>query len=147
METLGYGAHLIVDGHGAREAQLEDEGHVLGVATEVLEALGLSSAHALTLMHRAQDGVSVGIALPESHLTLHTFRVPQRISMGVFSRQTLSLGEVLELLERRFGLGRLESHLGSRSVVLPQDEARARSLLLGERTYTDLRLDDTLLAY
>lgn len=147
METLGYGAHLIVDGHGARDVPLEDEAYVLAAAREILSVLSLGGAPTLSLTHRAPDGLSVGIALPEAHLTLHTFRSSQRVSLGVFSRQTLSLGGALELLEARFGLGRLESYLGSRSVVLPQDEARARAFLLGERTYTDLRLDDTLLAY
>ncbi|ADI14322.1 S-adenosylmethionine decarboxylase [Truepera radiovictrix] len=147
MDTLAYGAHLIVDGYGAKEAPLVDEAHALGVARELLEALGLGSTPTLTLTHRARDGLSVGVALPESHLTLHTFQPAQRLSLGIFSRQTLALGEVLELLRVRFGLGRLESHLDSRSVVLPHDEERARTFLLGERTYADLRLDDTLLAY
>ncbi len=50
------------------------------------------------------------------------------------------------VFQGRFSLGRLEGHLGSRSVVLPQDERSALRYLLGERNYTDVRLDDSLLA-
>jgi S-adenosylmethionine/arginine decarboxylase-like enzyme len=145
MDTLAYGAHLIVDGYGAKEPLLVDEAHAQGAMRELAESLGLGSEPTLTLTHRAHDGLSVGLALPESHLTLHTFQPAQRLSLGVFSRQTLALGEVLELLRNRFGLGRFESHLESRGVILPQDAGRAHTFLLGERTYTDLRLDDTLL--
>lgn len=146
METLGYGAHLIVDGFGAT-APLEDEGWNKEVAAQLLALLGAPSGPPTLVSYRFENGVSVGLALPESHLTLHTFSERRTVSLSLFSPQLLAIESVLGAFRERFGVGRLESHLGSRSVALPQDEAKAVPYLLGERNYTDVRLDDTLLVF
>ncbi len=147
METLGYGTHLIVDGFGAASTTLESAEYAFEVAGEVLASLELGSAHTTPLSHHAEGGVSVGLVLPESHLTLHTFSGARSVSLSLFSRQVLHFERVLELLQVRFEVGRLESYLGSRSVALPQDAEQALPFLIGERSYTDVRLDDTLLVF
>jgi len=144
VDSLGYGAHLIVDGFGAT-APLGDEGWNKEAAQQLLTVLGVSEAQLTRVSYWFEDGVSVGLALPESHLTLHTFSARCTVSLSIFSPQLLATEGVLEAFRQRFEIGRLESHLGGRSVALPQDEARAIPYLLGERNYTDVRLDDTLL--
>ena len=146
MDSLGYGAHLIVDGFGAA-APLGDEGWNKEAAQQLLSSLGLPDDRVVRVSHWFEDGVSVGLALPESHLTLHTFSARRTVSLSVFSPQLLATEGVLEAFRQRFEVGRLESHLGSRAVALPQDEGRAVPYLLGERNYTDVRLDDTLLVF
>lgn len=146
MDSLGYGAHLIVDGFGAT-APLRDEDWNKEAAQQLLTVLGLPDDRVVRVSYWFEDGVSVGLALPESHLTLHTFAARRTVSLSVFSPQLLATEGVLEAFRQRFEIGRLESHLGSRSVALPQDEARATPYLLGERNYTDVRLDDTLLVF
>jgi S-adenosylmethionine/arginine decarboxylase-like enzyme len=143
MESLGYGAHLIVDGFGAT-APLGDEGWNKEAAAHLLAQLGEHGPPTL-VSYWFEDGVSVGLALPESHLTLHTFAERRTVSLSLFSPQLLAIEKVLGAFRERFGVGRLESHLGSRGVALPQEEARAVPYLLGERNYTDVRLDDSLL--
>lgn len=144
MDSLGYGAHLIVDGFGAA-APLADEGWNKEAAQQLLTTLGLTDDRVVRVSYWFEDGVSVGLALPESHVTLHTFASRRTVSLSVFSPQLLATEGVIEAFRRRFEVGRLESHLGGRAVALPQDEGRAISHLLGERNYTDVRLDDTLL--
>jgi len=122
-----------------------NEAHVLGVLGALAERLELGSAHALTVSQRLEGGVSVGMVLPESHLTLHTFAARRCVCLSIFSRRELGFGGVLDTLREGFGVGRLESHLGSRSTSLPQEAESARSHLVGERNYTDVRLDDALL--
>lgn len=144
VETLGYGAHLIIDGFGAT-APLGDEGWNKEAAAQLLALLGAPSGPPTLVSYWFENGVSVGLALPESHLTLHTFAERRTVSLSLFSPQLLATENVLGAFRARFGVGRLESHLSSRGVALPQDEARAVPYLLGERNYTDVRLDDTLL--
>jgi len=146
VESLGYGAHLIIDGFGST-APLHDEGWSRDAASQLLSALGLPDAEPTRVSYWFEDGVSVGLALPESHLTLHTFAPRRTLSLSVFSPQLLATEGVIEAFRTRFGVGRLESYLGSRSVSLPQHEQRAIRHLLGERNYTDVRLDDTLLVF
>lgn len=144
MDSLGYGAHLIIDGFGAT-APLHDESWNIDAASELLSVLERPNAPLTRVSYWFEDGVSVGLALPESHLTLHTFAPRRTLSLSLFSPQLLAAEGVIEAFRTRFAVGRLESHLGSRSVALPQDEARAIRYLLGERNYTDVRLDDTLM--
>ncbi len=144
MDSLGYGAHLIIDGFGAT-APLHDEGWNIDAASELLSVLERPEVPLTRVSYWFEDGVSVGLALPESHLTLHTFAPRRTLSLSLFSPQLLAAEGVIEAFRTRFAVGRLESHLGSRSVALPQDEGLAIRYLLGERNYTDVRLDDTLM--
>ena len=134
----------MIDGFGAA-APLHDEGWNKDAAMELLAVLERPDAAPTQVSYWFEDGVSVGLALPEAHLTLHTFAPRRTLSLSVFSPQLLAAEGIIEAFRTRFAVGRVESHLGSRSVALPQDEARAVPYLLGERHYTDVRLDDTLL--
>ena len=116
------------------------------MASQLLALLGTPDG-GTRVSYWFEDGVSVGIALPGSHLTLHTFAARRTASLSVFSPQLLATEGIIEAFRGRFGVGRLESHLGGRSVALPQHEGRAVRYLLGERTYTDVRLDDTLVVF
>lgn len=142
VDSLGYGAHLIVDGFGAA-APLGDEGWNKEAAAQLLALFG-SPDQGTWVSYWFEDGVSVGVALPGSHLTLHTFAARRTVSLSVFSPQLLATEGVTRMFRQRFEVGRLESHLSSRGVALPQDEGLAVRYLLGERNYTDVRLDDTL---
>ena len=144
MNSLGYGAQVIVDGYGA-SAPLHDEGWVIETAYRLLGTLGSPANDPLKVSYWFPDGVSVGLALPEAHLTLHTFAARRLVCLGVFSPQLLSARGMTDMFRERFAVGRLEGHLGSRSVLLPQAEKVALEYLLGERSYTDVRLDENLL--
>ena len=144
MESLSYGAHMIVDGYGA-SAPLLDEGWVIDAAWQLLGTLGPSNSEPLQVSYWFPDGVSVGLARPEAHLTLHTFASRRLVCLSMFSPQLLSSQGSSQVFQERFALGRLEGHLGSRSVLLPQHHERALRYLLGERAYTDVRLDESLL--
>ena len=144
MDSLGYGAHMIVDGYGA-SAPLLDEGWVIDAAWQLLGVLGHSSDAPVKVSYWFPDGVSVGLARPEAHVTLHTFAARRLVCLSVFSPQLLSAQGLTRVFRERFAVGRLEGHLGSRSVALPQHEERALNYLLGERSYTDVRLDESLL--
>lgn len=144
MDPLGYGTHMMVDGFGA-SAPLLDEPWMIDAAYTLLRTLGPGGADPVKVSYWFPDGVSVGLARPESHLTLHTFVGRQLVCVGIFTPQLVSVQGFSSVFGGRFQLGRLEGHLGSRNVVLPQDEGSALRYLWGERNYTDVRLDDRLL--
>lgn len=135
---------MIADGFGA-SAPLHDEGWIIETAHRLLGTLGPSSGEPFRVSYWFPDGVSVGLALPEAHLTLHTFAARRLVCLGVFSPQLLTAQGITRVFRERFAIGRLEGHLGSRSVLLPQHEENALKYLLGERSYTDVRLDESLL--
>ena len=144
MNSLGYGPHMIIDGYGA-SAPLLDEGWVIGTAYGLLGTLSSENGDPVKVSHWFPDGVSVALVLPEAHLTLHTFAGRRLACLGMFSPQLLSAQNVTRVFQERFGVGRLEGQLGSRSVVLHQDGESAFKYLMGERSYADVRLDESLL--
>ena len=146
MDTLGYGAHLIVDGFGA-SAPLLDESWVVAAALELHAAQGWAESPLTQVSYWFPDGVSVGLSLPNGHLTLHTFAAHQRLTLSVFNPQVLTTAGLTDILRARFSLGRLEAYLGSRTVALPQNHERAVKQIIGERHYADLRLDESLFAF
>ncbi len=146
MDTLGYGAHLIVDGFGS-SAPLLDEPWVIEATLELFRAQGWSEEQLTRVSYWFPDGVSVGLSLPTAHLTLHTFAARQQVSLSLFNPQVLTTQVVTEMLGARFGAGRLEAYLSSRTISLPQDHDRAVKQLIGERNYTDLRLDEAIYSF
>ena len=146
MDTLGYGAHLIVDGFGS-SAPLHDEPWVVEATLELFRAQGWSEDQLTRVSYWFPEGVSVGLSLPTAHLTLHTFAARQQFSLSLFNPQTLTTENVTKMLSGRFGMGRLEAYLSSRTIALPQDHDRAVKQLIGERHYTDLRLDEAIFTF
>ncbi len=135
---------MIVDGFGA-SAPLHDEGWVISAAYRLLGTLGSGKGDPLKVSYWFPEGVSVALVHPEAHLTLHTFAERRLACLGVFSPQLLSAQEMTGAFRELFAIGRLEGQLGSHSAILSQHEESVLKYLLGERSYTDVRLDESLL--
>lgn len=142
LDILGFGSHLVIDGFQAAPELLEDEDHIARVVESLgrlLEPLPLSrqrSSH--------DDGLSELVILAEAHLTLHTFLLQGCVSLSIFSRKTLHLQDILNVLSEGFDIGRYESYLTRRSKTY-QNGADLEALIRGERSYVSARLDDTLI--
>lgn len=143
---MGYGTHLIVDGFGS-SAALHDEPWVVEATLELFRAQTWTEDQPTRVSYWFPEGVSVGLSLPTAHLTLHTFAARQLFSLSLFNPQVLTTEGVTKLLRERFGIGRLEAYLSSRTITLPQDHDRAVKQLVGERHYTDLRLDEGIFTF
>lgn len=147
---LGFGSYYIIDGYQAGEAQLADEHHLRTVMTAWAQRLEPHIEPGVVLVSaRAPQtaGVSVGVNLPESHLALHTFPDRRNFSAQIFSRRIIAVQVIIDELKSQLGMGRFESHLGTRSKTFPANEAALRQVLLGDRDYADARLDESLLAF
>lgn len=145
MEILGYGTHLIVDGFQAGPT-LADTGALLSFLREAAGRLEPQQAAPFELVVEAEDGASLALVAPESHLSLHAYPELAVVSMRVFSRRSTPVAELLSEFERSFRVGRFESQQANISKALPRDAALLERALRGDRQYTLARLDNGWLA-
>ena len=109
----------------------------LGELGELLDPAGGPRAH----VSAAEDGVSGLSVSAESQILLHTFPSHQRIVFRAFSRRILPVITLSERVRVRFGIGRLESQLRQRTVLVPdEEEIPYGRVLAGERSYARLRV-------
>ena len=149
MEWLAFGSHYAIDGYGASAERLGDEAHIRAVMqhwAEALEPANNASAEVLVYGSDESPGVSAGLVLAESHLTLHTFSQRRCLTATLFSRRGMPLEGLVSELREAFEVGRFESRLSSHGRSQPREAGALRRVLKGERGYADVRLDETLLA-
>lgn len=141
METLGYGAHLIIDGFLADPAHLADADRAETLLRDLAALLEPKGKPLLTL-HPDERGLSGAALLAEAHLTVHTFSDLGALALSVFSRRGIDPKLVTERLEALYGLRRFESHLKNHGRTMAKGEAQRHRALRGDRQYARTRLKD-----
>jgi S-adenosylmethionine/arginine decarboxylase-like enzyme len=141
VETLGYGAHLIIDGFLAEPAHLADAGRAETLLRDLAGLLEPKGKPLLTF-HPDDGGLSGAALLAEAHLSIHTFADLGALTLSVFSRRGLDPKVVTERLEAHYGLRRFESHLKNHGRTMAKDEEQRRRTLRGDRQYARARLKD-----
>lgn len=126
QEAMIYGTHIVLDGFRADPQALGDSDMV----REVLEGLGRtleSETEAYIQVFGFDNGPSPGSSgaatLQESGLALHLFPDASKLTLRVFSRHNVGLGEVTALLSSRYGVGRFETQI--RTTYPPRREDAA----------------------
>jgi S-adenosylmethionine/arginine decarboxylase-like enzyme len=137
MESLGYGTQLILDGFNADTEQLQNRNTVTFCLNEVAGLLEPVQDEVLTVT--SVTGISATLRLGESHVSLHTYNA--HLCLQIFSRHDLRLSEVTDVLTRHFSVRRVESFLSSHAKTLPQNVEARKKVLLGDRAYSQLRLE------
>jgi S-adenosylmethionine/arginine decarboxylase-like enzyme len=137
VESLGYGTQLIVDGFKA-EADLTNTATLETCLREVAALLEPTQAEVLSVA--TPLGRSATLRLAESHVSLHTFAPPGSLCLYVFSRHDVHPKEITEVLEKHFGVRRVESYLSNHARTMPLDDKAKERVLLGDRSYCALRL-------
>jgi S-adenosylmethionine/arginine decarboxylase-like enzyme len=138
VENLGYGTLLIIDGF---KADTDNLTKVTAIETCLREVAGLlESKQSELLSLETPSGNSATLRLAESHVSLHTFSASSSLSLRVFSRHDVRPGEVTDVLEKHFGVRRVESYLSNHSRTMPANTEARQRVLLGERNYSALRL-------
>jgi S-adenosylmethionine decarboxylase len=139
VESLGYGTHLILDGFNADAERLQDTNVVNACLQDVAGLLESTQSDILSVSETT--GISATLRLAESHLSLHTYST--NLSLQIFSRHDVRLSEITDLLTQHFAVRRVESFLSNHARTMPQDVAVRRRVLLGDRAYSELRLNTT----
>lgn len=143
METLGHGSSLIIDGLGASTNLNKQE-----ASKDFLKTLAIKLEPKATLefsLFSDDTGHSVLLDLPESHLTIHVFDTHGFVSLRIFSPFDLSPDYFSSALKSFYNVSRLRNHLSNHSKTLSKNNSRREKALLGDRRYTEIRLDTNLL--
>ena len=139
-DVLGYGNVLSLDGFRASSSTMTMPSEIeafLGELGELLDPGGEPRVHVIA----GDDGVSGLSVSAESQILVHTFPDHERIAFRAFSRRILPVITLSERVRVRFGIGRLESQLRQRTVLVPPaDEVPHDRILAGERSYARLRV-------
>ena len=144
QEAMTYGTHIVLGGFRA-------DPQAPGDSDTVLEGLGRtleSKTEAYIQVFGSDNGPSPrssgAATFQESGLALHLLPDASKLTLRVFSRHNVRLGEVAALLSSRYGVGRFETQIRNRSRPIPREERVLRRVLCGDRIYARLRLEDFL---
>ncbi|MCA9837999.1 MAG: S-adenosylmethionine decarboxylase [Trueperaceae bacterium] len=146
MESLGHGSYLIIDGLGSQSTtlSLENAKSFLSDLASQLEPI-VQPQFTVAQLESKEEGYSVLMQLPESHIALHLFPACQALSLRVFSRYDISLESFTTALKEQFSLNRVSSHLSNHCRTLSSKADRRLRGLQGDRNYTSVRLNKSLL--
>ncbi|KAJ1411759.1 S-adenosylmethionine decarboxylase-domain-containing protein [Ochromonadaceae sp. CCMP2298] len=101
-EHPAYGQHLLLDLYAADAALLNDKDALLAAMTQVVQTLGMTVLGAVNAQLQPQ-GVSVTIALAESHFTAHTYPEVRSVFVDLFTCGETELLPHLPLIASAFG--------------------------------------------
>ena len=140
FDVLGYGNVLSLDGFRAASPATIAPDEIEEFLGELGELLDPGSGHRVHVT-TGDDGVSGLSVSAESQIMVHTFPAHERIVFRAFSRRILPVITLSERVRVRFGIGRMESQLRQRTVLVPSEEQVPHGrVLAGERTYARLRV-------
>lgn len=140
IDVLGYGNLLTLDGFRATSASLAEISEIEALLTELGELLDPSGAPRIHV-EASGDGVSGLLVSAESQIFVHVFPEHQRVVFKAFSRRILPVITLSERVRVRFDIGRLESQVRQRTVLIPPErDVPAQRVVSGERAYARLRV-------
>ncbi len=141
-DVLAYGTHLVFDGSRADPSRLADRALVTRVVKGLAQQLG-ADASAAPVVFEDSDGVSAGIALAESCVSLHAFPGLGTLCLDIFSVRRRKAEALYRPVEEAFAVGRSTSRRASRARAPGPHEAHGLARRLrGERAYAEARFTD-----
>jgi S-adenosylmethionine/arginine decarboxylase-like enzyme len=142
-DALAYGMHLVYDGGHADPSRLADGGLIARMVRRVATVLAADEGvHDPVLVEEA-SGVSAGVALTESSVSIHAFPGLATLCLDVFSVQRRQAESLYLPIEGAFAIGRSTSRRANRArAPRPGDPATLARRLSGERAYAEARFTD-----
>jgi len=142
VEVLAYGTHLVFDGSRADPSRLADRALLRRVVTGLAQQLGAED-DAEPVVVEDSDGFSVGIAMAEASVSLHTFPGLGTLCLDVFSVRRRKAEALYRPVEESFAVGRSTSRRAGRArAPRPDDPHGLARRLRGERAYAEARFTD-----
>jgi len=143
-ESIGFGTQICLDGAKADVEALADVAltrRVIADLAAVVEGpdAGVTPENVVVL-DRHREGHSAALVVGETSVSLHSFPTVRAITLKFFSVRDLPLDSASKLFLESYGVGRFQSAVSGRSLLLPRDPDRLRLALAGERDYTWLRV-------
>ncbi|HRQ10030.1 MAG: hypothetical protein WC972_03180 [Trueperaceae bacterium] len=143
-ESIGFGTQICLDGAKADVEALADVELARRVIAELAAAVEGSNPGAapegVVVLDLQREGHSAALVVGETSVSLHSFPSVRAVTLKFFSVRDLPLGRTTKLFLEAYGVGRYQSAVSGRSLLVPRDPDRLRLALAGERDYTWLRV-------
>ena len=135
---LGFGPHLVFDGHRCPAARLADLDRLYALLDRLPDQIGMTKIMPpYVFRHGSAGEPSAGLSgfvlIAESHISVHTFPELGFVNADVFSCEPFDPAIVLSVLRRAFTPGRVEWKLFDRGREFPKNIGPSRAAVLHDR--------------
>jgi S-adenosylmethionine decarboxylase len=135
---LGFGPHLVFDGHRCPVARLSDLDGLYALLDRLPVQIGMTKIMPPYVFRhgpagRPLAGLSGFVLIAESHISVHTFPGQGFVNVDVFSCEHFDAGVVLGALKKTFAPGRVEWKLFDRGREFPKNIGQSRTTVLQDR--------------
>ena len=136
---VGFGPHLVFDGHGCPARRLDDLARIYGLLDRLPDQIKMTKIMPpYVFRHGSPGGVDGGLSgfvlIAESHISIHTFPGRRFVNVDVFSCENFDVETVLATLKRAFAPRRVEWKLLDRGREFPKNIGPSRAAVLHDRT-------------
>jgi S-adenosylmethionine decarboxylase len=135
---LGFGPHLVFDGHGCPATRLGSVGALYSILDGLPERIGMTKImppyvfrHGVT--GGATEGVSGFVLIAESHISVHTFPARRFVSVDIFSCENFDVEDALGALRGAFAPRRVDWKLLDRGREFPKRIGASRAIVARDR--------------
>ena len=135
---LGFGPHLVFDGHRCPVARLSDLDGLYALLDRLPDQIGMTKIMPPYVFRHGQagqagEGLSGFVLIAESHISVHTFPSQGFVNVDVFSCENFDVGIVMSALKKAFAPGRVEWKVFDRGREFPKSIGQSRTTVLQDR--------------
>lgn len=135
---LGFGPHLVFDGHRCPVARLSDLDGLYALLDRLPVQIGMTKIMPPYVFRHGRTGQPVAglsgfVLIAESHISVHTFPEQRFVNVDVFSCETFDVGVVMGALKKAFAPGRVEWKVFDRGREFPKNIGQSRTTVLQNR--------------
>lgn len=131
---LGFGPHLVFDGHGCPASRLGDVGALYGLLDALPDRIRMSKIMPpYVFRHGAEGEASAGVSgfvlIAESHISVHTFPVRRYVNVDIFSCEAFDVEDALAALRDAFAPRKVDWKLLDRGREFPKHIGATRAIV------------------
>ncbi len=135
---LGFGPHLVFDGHGCPAARLGDLHALYGLLDSLPDRIRMTKIMPPYVFRhgvagQASEGLSGFVLIAESHISVHTFPARRFVNVDIFSCEHFDVEDVLLVLREAFAPRRVDWKLLDRGREFPKQIGPTRSIVERDR--------------
>lgn len=135
---LGFGPHLVFDGHGCPAARLGDLDALYRLLDSLPDRIRMTKIMPPYVFRhgiggRASEGVSGFVLIAESHISVHTFPARKYVNVDIFSCEDFDVEDALLALRQAFAPRRVEWKLLDRGREFPKQIGPTRAIVARDR--------------
>jgi S-adenosylmethionine decarboxylase len=135
---LGFGPHLIFDGHGCPAARLGDFGALYRLLDGLPDRIRMTKIMPPYVFRHgvageSSEGLSGFVLIAESHVSIHTFPTRKFVNVDIFSCENFDVEDALAALREAFAPKRVDWKLLDRGREFPKHIGPTRAIVERDR--------------